>query len=565
MKIPYLQRILPFALLFIISLCYWNSLSNGFVWIDQAEIVDKLLIIDDWEAFIKILIFDDNNYAGYHRPVYNLMHSLDFAIWAANPFGFHLSSLILHLANVFLFYTVLKWITNNHWYALISAAIFGLLSCHTATVSLIHSKADLLACFFILVILFLFQKIRRKEELRVKWGIVILISFLYVLALLSKEVSIMLPFLGFFLYILFRKSREMYTIDNFTIYPLMIIGITFFVLRIFNNSIESNADAIPFIDRLLSFIPVYVNYITSSMSSVELTTNDAVEIWSSMPVWKFGLQLAAFAGLLVIQFVLAKKHWMIAIGFLWYNLFLIPVAQIFPILHFRADRFLYIPSLGFIAAITYYFFYQIEKKAWSGYKNIFIGVLLLYLGYSSYRIWDRNYDFSDDRTLFGQLVEKHPACREAHGFLANDYLLRGEYDQGMIHALQAVEKQEDFYSFTDYKSNYGNLAILHMRKNNFQEAYTILISLTKDDRAHPETIFNLGVCSKRLRNYSEAQQLFEKYLQLYPDNIDAFFNLGQIGLELGNSALIKSSFTRYLELNPSSPYKKEILDTLETL
>jgi Tfp pilus assembly protein PilF len=559
-----LQKYFPFLLLILIGATYWNSLFNGFVWLDQTEIIEKLLIIEDWSSFLKVLIFDDHNYPGYHRPLYNLMHSLDYAIWSENAFGYHLSSLILHLANVYLFYVVLNWFTKNKWYALVSAAVFGLLPCHTATVALIHSKGDLLACFFMLLLIYSFQKIRNKKELRVRWWKVILISLLFFLALLSKEVVIMLPFLGFLLFIIYRKSKEMYTVDNFTIYPLMIIGITFFVLRIFNNSIESNSDALLFIDRLLSFLPVYVNYILLTISGIELTTNDAVEIWSAMPWWKYTMYVLGFVGLLLIQFLLSQKHWMIAIGLLWYNIFLIPVAQIFPILHFRADRFLYIPSLGFVAAIVYFFFYLSEKRNWTKYNNMALVVLFSYLGYASYRIWDRNHDFSDDKTLFGKLIESHPECREAQGFVANYYLLEKDYQRGLIHALKSVEKQKGYYSFSDYKSNYGNLAILHMRLDDFTKAYNILKELSLQDRVHPETLFNLGVCTKRLGKFDEARSLFESYIEIYPDNLDALFNLGQVGLELRDKKLIKTSFSRYLEMNPNSPYKNEILKTLES-
>ena len=77
---------------------YLPALSHGFVWLDHREIVEGALIVDDLRAIPDLLVHG-RDFAGYHRPIYALMHSLDRALWGLEPFGFHLSSLVLHVMN----------------------------------------------------------------------------------------------------------------------------------------------------------------------------------------------------------------------------------------------------------------------------------------------------------------------------------------------------------------------------------------------------------------------------------------------------------------------------------
>ena len=224
--------------------------------------------------------------------------------------------------------------------------VFGLLPCHTATVSLIHSKADLLATFFILSAITLVSKIDFKNNHHVSWIRISLFSVLFLLAMLSKEVAIILPF--YVLAILVLLYLKKIKIPKLVIvYPMLALVVLYLGFRLNSAHGLSNPDALGFVDRILSFIPVYVNYILLSLSGIELTTNDAVMIWNHMGVGTYVLYVVLFIASLGVQYFLSKKHILIAAGFLWYNIFLLPVAQIIPILHFRG-RSIYVYTFHWV-------------------------------------------------------------------------------------------------------------------------------------------------------------------------------------------------------------------------
>jgi len=74
----------------VVAATYPPGLTSGFVWLDEKEILQHGLIVDRLEE-IPGRFVNDRNYAGYHRPVYNLLHSLDAAIWGFRPLGFRLT------------------------------------------------------------------------------------------------------------------------------------------------------------------------------------------------------------------------------------------------------------------------------------------------------------------------------------------------------------------------------------------------------------------------------------------------------------------------------------------
>ena len=90
-------------LLILISLAvYANSLNNSFVWDDTSLIVNN--------AYIKNLIFvpkifttdlfhtfHGKAHITFYRPLQSLSFMLDYFSWHLNPFGYHLTNVILHI------------------------------------------------------------------------------------------------------------------------------------------------------------------------------------------------------------------------------------------------------------------------------------------------------------------------------------------------------------------------------------------------------------------------------------------------------------------------------------
>src|SRR5262249_28726875 len=75
---------------------YLNALGNPFVYDDYRTVIDNASIakLDLYSIVVHNLT----------RPLINLSYAIDRALWGAAPFGFHVTSVLLHAANVILLF-----------------------------------------------------------------------------------------------------------------------------------------------------------------------------------------------------------------------------------------------------------------------------------------------------------------------------------------------------------------------------------------------------------------------------------------------------------------------------
>ena len=78
-------------------LVYSPALSGGLIWDDGYLVGENPFFRSGhfgWEVFRHWLFFD--SFSTYYRPVQNWSYFLDYAIWRGDPFGYHLTNVLLH-------------------------------------------------------------------------------------------------------------------------------------------------------------------------------------------------------------------------------------------------------------------------------------------------------------------------------------------------------------------------------------------------------------------------------------------------------------------------------------
>ncbi len=73
-------------------------------WFEWGKALSAYFVSDDFVILEAVrggrfatVTFTDNG--GFLRPVSRLFHLADYRLWGLNPFGFHLTNVVLHLAN----------------------------------------------------------------------------------------------------------------------------------------------------------------------------------------------------------------------------------------------------------------------------------------------------------------------------------------------------------------------------------------------------------------------------------------------------------------------------------
>jgi hypothetical protein len=96
------------AIALVGALVYVNALHNPFVYDDHRLIIDNTSLTDlhNWRAIL---------YHDISRPLVNLSYAIDYAIWrGANPVGFHLTNLAIHVVNILLLYSLASSLADDH-------------------------------------------------------------------------------------------------------------------------------------------------------------------------------------------------------------------------------------------------------------------------------------------------------------------------------------------------------------------------------------------------------------------------------------------------------------------
>ncbi len=140
-----------------------------------------------------------NKDAIFFRPLVSLSLFADVSLWGLDARGFHVTNILIHVANSIWLYLLASCI--GFWIGLevrdrraasgLSALVFLLHPSHTEAVSWISGRGDLLATFFVLGSLTCYVRWRYLATSRLPW-----ISYLlFAAALASKESAACLPLL----------------------------------------------------------------------------------------------------------------------------------------------------------------------------------------------------------------------------------------------------------------------------------------------------------------------------------------------------------------------------------
>lgn len=170
-------------------LAYLNALHNPFVYDDYHTVVANASIgrLTDLRA---IVLHDVT------RPLVNLSYAIDRAVTGTGPFGFHLTSVLLHMLNVGLLFALTRRLALPRGSspatlaAFAAAALFAVHPMMTEAVGYISGRSELLcAAFFMLAVM---AGGRWLTGAGARWGAITIA--LWLAALATKELGAMFPF-----------------------------------------------------------------------------------------------------------------------------------------------------------------------------------------------------------------------------------------------------------------------------------------------------------------------------------------------------------------------------------
>lgn len=127
----------------------------------------------------------------FYRPLVEMTFAADFFLWGMNPFGFHLTNLLLHMVCVFLVWKLGLHLFERPAWALASAVIFALHPIHSEALLWISGRFDLMVCAVVLTSVLCYLRWQRSEGRGTRWLLLSLAAFFVGLG--CKETALILP------------------------------------------------------------------------------------------------------------------------------------------------------------------------------------------------------------------------------------------------------------------------------------------------------------------------------------------------------------------------------------
>ncbi|PSQ25447.1 hypothetical protein BRD01_02030 [Halobacteriales archaeon QS_8_65_32] len=191
------------GLVFLVAIgTHYEVLSYWFTGSDTLTLIEKSRMrtpAEAWQVFSSPLMYGTNFsivVALFYRPVANLSYAVDFALWGLDPFGYHLTDLLLHAAAAVGTFAFVRRIGKD---TLVAFGAGCLLAIHPITAEVVPTPArrhDVLATIFVLGSVLLFVRATRADRSRSRlrrWGLIGGSVLAYLLAVGAKEIGILAP------------------------------------------------------------------------------------------------------------------------------------------------------------------------------------------------------------------------------------------------------------------------------------------------------------------------------------------------------------------------------------
>lgn len=544
-------------LLAIVTLAvYVNTLNHSFVWDDRFTIVENDLI-----THVKYIpnIFVTDLYRSYaekadvetsnvYRPIQALSFLIDYHIWRLNPFGFHLSNVLLHFVNGILVFIAVFLICKSRMVSLFTSILFLVHPVQTGAVAYLTGRSDILACFFLLTSFIFYvgyhsitplDNIADSDKNNTS-SLANLISnrkrifypisaSAFLLALLSKEAAVIFPLILIFYEVTFEKRNKLYPgkkrspsfFKRYSAY--LFIEAVYITLRlsIFNFTPEKAIfqGTRNIYNQLLTMCRTLMEYIGLLIYPWNLHMEREVPLATS--IFEGGLipALIGLTFLIFLTFIAYKKSRAIFFGIAWFIIFLIPFSNIIPVNAMMAEHWLYIPSIGFFLIVSILF---MKLRSIRINFNFVLALFILLSCLYSYKSIIRNRDWKDTLSIYSATLKSSPRKWKMYYNIGALYSSRG-----------LLEKAAKFYGLAidngmDTEEVFTNLAIVYMNLEQFEEAekyFKIALSINPEA---PYAHNGLGGLFEKRGLLDKAISEYKKALEAHPDFYDPHVNLGAV-------------------------------------
>ena len=562
---------LAFGAALITFLVYLPSLENGFLnWDDNLYVTDNPVIRSLTPETIR-LAFTTIPISSWY-PLTVLSFALDYALWGPEPWGFHLTNVILHALNTFLVALIATRLASNRQRltaegmvdrgalaaGFITAILFGIHPLHVESVAWVSERKDVLCALFYLSSIGAYLRYVRTPASRGTAFYIASVLF-FSLSLMSKSMAVTLP-VALLILDFCPLGRFKLKAGSSDIARLVLEKVPFFLLSATASLIaiwtHHGKDALGGIEkfslavRVLVSIRAYALYLYKMVFPATLAPLYPYPTSVHFLSVEYLGSLAALLAITTLCLLTWRRQRIFTAAWLYYLITLLPVIGLLQYGSFAAaDRYTYLPSLGLFILVgvgTGVLFTRLRGSPVSATPLSIlvlasvaaITAVLSYKTVMQTRIW------KDSLTLWTHNIENYPGSPVARTNRGSVYLSAKNYELAYKDLTRAIELDRE------HVNAYFNRGLVHNAVNNLELSIADLTRAIELDPDLKEAHYNRATVYDRLNDHEGAIRGFTRAIELDKNYIEAYNNRGIVHGILGDYKRATDDFKRAIDIDP---------------
>ncbi|HPN83701.1 MAG TPA: tetratricopeptide repeat protein [Victivallales bacterium] len=530
------------------SLVFLTLGAANFVWDDFRNFVGNTAVRNmSYESLITF--FSSTQYDNYF-PLTWISISVDYSFWGENPFGYHLTNVLLHASASAIFFLLCgrifslcgiggkKLLALSLWTSL----IYSTHPMRVETVAWISTRGDLLCSIFLQLSFIYYLKHSYSNPQRTKKYFLLSCIFC-LMSLFCRAWAITFPIILLLCDLCFNRFFESKRRAALEKIPFLIMSAIFAGL-----ALSARINGMPSISELSLPYRIIISFrnfsfyisktlIPSNLSPLYPLSN--FNILTPIPIASAMISFM-FSAFLILNW---KRYRLLATAWFSYLLLLLPVSGLSQSgIQIAADRYSYISTMPVFVVIALFLFKLVHlghaapehtfyRKTLSSFLLIMILLPLLLFPQLSYK---QNFVWVNDYSLWTKVIDSGNASANAY------------YNRGVFLASKSSDLVQD-------KRN----LMLNMAFDDFSQA----INLSNQNE---NAFLNRGKASTDLGRFSEGIEDFNVVLKMKPNHQGALSNRALAFEKIGKfedalqdlSKILSSGPDRNIQLRIATIYGK---------
>jgi len=554
---------------------YGTSLGHDFTsWDDPEHLLDNASVrYLTWEGVNNIF---HSTVLSTYIPLTILSHAIEYKFFHYSPWIYHFNNVLLHILVSFFIYVLGGTIGLKKRAAWFGALLFLIHPMHVESVAWVTERKDVLYSLFYVGALLSYWRYLENKKLK----FFVLCVFFGVCSMLSKAMALSLPFVLCILDWLYGRRWTWRVLGEKAIHCLYIVPIAYKTFALNKYVLAPSHSTL---DAFLVACWSFTFYIQKFFLPFNLLPVYPVSEPLSLTNSTYFIPVIIVLGLIGITVAFRREKWFL-FAVLYY------VASIFFMVRFDimidtsmvADRFMYLPSLGFCLWLGYVsdcglnrVIKQVDRR------RIMISVLTVVILSLSVMSFYQTKIWKDGVTLWTYLIRKAPNFDYAYNNRGADYKAKKMYKEAMDDFEQAIRlnpKSDMAYNnrgsvyeaqgklelaLNDYNhaleinaknsKGYNNRGNIYYQKGNLQLAAQDFNEAIKLKPEYEKAILNRGNVYIRQQKYQLALRDLDCVIKRNPLLSETYSNRGSLYFMIKKYDLALKDYRRAIKLKPQTP------------